>query len=111
MRPQIISNPMSAMVLEHDRVTLTCEVSGNPQPMVIWEREGSKSLPVLSRQMTSIRSVLENTYVTLYNVRQICTYAVCLRVLSQHVPNLSVGTGGTNRGLCMIFKGYPCKCH
>ena len=46
--PTVQSSPMEMAVREHEDVTLTCTISGSPEPLVSWEREGA-SLPVMSR--------------------------------------------------------------
>ena len=67
MPPTVESSPMEMAVLEHEDVTLTCIISGSPEPLVSWEREGA-SLPVMSR--TRIESLKSRNQTTgIYMVR------------------------------------------
>ena len=69
MPPIVESSPMEMAVLEHEDVTLTCIISGSPEPLVSWEREGA-SLPVMSR--TRIESLESRNATTgIYMVRSV----------------------------------------
>ena len=60
---------MEMEVLEHEDVTLTCIISGSPEPLDSWEREGA-SLPVMSR--TRIESSKSRNATTgIYMVRSV----------------------------------------
>ena len=55
--PNIVTQPQAitdADVLEWSEVTLTCSASGNPAPLITWEREGGAQLPVGVQTSTSV---------------------------------------------------------
>ena len=67
--PTVESSPMEMAVPEHEDVILTCIISGSPEPLVSWEREGA-SLPVMSRtRIESLESRNETTGI--YMVRTV----------------------------------------
>ena len=69
MPPTAESSPMELAVLEHEDVTFTCIISGSPEPLVSWEREGA-NLPVMSRtRIESLESLNETTGI--YMVRTV----------------------------------------
>ena len=72
-------------VLEHASVTLTCVFTGNPPPMITWEREGPEDLPVVTRREITMR----NEIVTMNNmvraniyssVTVLCHACLCMSV-------------------------------
>ena len=66
----VTTNPISMEILEHNSVTFTCVVTGNPSPDVPWEREGSEPLPgTVRRNIIRVSEMSENY--TLYTVSKL----------------------------------------
>ena len=54
--PALVSSPSSVVVAEHNATILTCEFTGNPQPSIIWEKEGGNLPPMTRRDIDFIPS-------------------------------------------------------
>ena len=80
MPPTVKSSPMEVAVLEHEDVTLTCIISGSPEPLVSWEREGA-DLPVMSRTRTESLESRDAT-TGIYMVRTVALSILCMRCMS-----------------------------
>ena len=58
--PTFVTHPQETVdAVEWTEVTLNCSASGNPTPLIMWEREGQTQLPVGA--VTSPPSVNGNT--------------------------------------------------
>ena len=50
--PEITTNPLSQEVVESNGVTLFCNATGNPQPIIAWTKQGSNTVLSTSETLT-----------------------------------------------------------
>ena len=75
-RPEIATQPQNDTTTEGRNVTLTCNATGNPEPVLSWSKDGN-----LARSSNRVSFLADNKLLTITNVKRSDSGSTCVSLI------------------------------